>query len=377
MDQRLNVEEGKKFDKLTFKKIWQADLFGGWCLAMPHGIVCSELQDKWYKESQLRLFDYSGRLVKEIRLIHGDGPNEIRVWNFFSVWPTTSDKILTEDNDYLKSLDPETLEIDTICKLSNVIKGFGSKYTFGRESYSTPEENDGRTVTSLESTGFFEDMTHYIVIYDGVYKNLRILTKAVMARPLDWQKLRERKRRNGRLETLTDYYQMLRKTRTLTVDWKRGVVYFFSDIEKPEIESVDFGGNGRKKYLIDITPEDFKVDQGDLGFYREYVSSQTNSELKALTIGTFYIPPHAPALMGLKVLGDRLFVITGNRNAQRKENEVLVYGLPSLDYEGSFYIPYSNIQQTLWYDGYYITRTQIKKDDDYYYTHEIYRVEAR
>jgi hypothetical protein len=376
MDQRLSVEEGKKFEKLSFKKVWQADLYGGWCLAVPEGIVCSELLDRSYKESQLRLYDLSGKLLKERRLTHGDGPKDIRVWNFFSVWPSTSGKILTEDDNYLKYLDPKTLEVDTICKLSNVIKGFGGKYTFGRLSYTTPEENAGQTVTSFESTGFYGDMTHYIVTYDGVFKNLRVLAKVEMARPLEWKKLDERKWKNGKLETLTDYYQMLRRTRMLSVDWKRGVVYFFSDIEKPVIESVGFDGENRKKYLIDLKVDNFKVERAEFDFYHEYVSSETNPELKGRFVEVLYIPPHAPALMGIKVVGDRLFVITGNRNWQRKENEVLVYGLPSLEYEGSFSIPYPNTLQTLWYDKYYITRI-IKKGDDYYSSYEIYLAEEK
>jgi hypothetical protein len=377
MDQRLSIEEGKKFEKLNFKKVWQADLYGGWCLAVPQGIVCSELHDRSYKESQLKLYDWSGKLLKERKLIHGDGPKEIRVWNSNTVWLSSSGKILTEDNDYLKSLDPEILEIDTICKLSNVIKGFGAKYTFGRLSYASWEEKDGRVVTSFESSGFYEDMTHYIVTYDGVFEDLRVLAEVKMARPLDWQKLDERKWKNGKLQTITDYYQMLRRTRMLSVDWKRGVVYFFSDIEKPVIESVGVDGNNRKKYLIDVKVDNFKVDREEFDFYHEYVASQTDQELRGRFAEVLYIPPHAPALMGIKVIGDRLFVITGKRNWQRKENEALVYSLPSLEYEGSFSIPFPNMLLTQWYDKYYITRTRIKKGDDYYSSYEIYLVENK
>jgi len=120
-DQRLNVKEGKKFEKLNFRKVWQIDLYGGWCLALPRGFICSELLDRSYKESQLKVYDESGKLIRERKLVHGDGPDEIKVWNFNNVWLTSSGKIITEDNNYLKSLDPETLEIETTCKLSNVI----------------------------------------------------------------------------------------------------------------------------------------------------------------------------------------------------------------------------------------------------------------
>jgi hypothetical protein len=373
--QTLEVEQGKTFSGLRFKKVFQIDLYGGWCLALPRGFICSELLDRSYKESQLRRYDESGKLVKERRLVHGDGPNEIKLWNSTNVWLSSSGKILTAHNDYLKSVDPDTLEIETICKLSNVIEGYGGKYVLGWHSGTSLEENEGRTVTSFESTGFYEDMTHYIVTYDNAFKNLRVLARVKMARPLDWQKLDERKRKNGKLEILTDYYQMLRRFRVLSVNWRRGIVYFFSDIEKPVIESVDFQGKGRKEYLIDLKIEDFKVEREEFDFYHEYAASDTDPRLKGRFTDTLYVPPHAPALMGIKVIGDRLFIITGNRNWKSRENEVLVYSFPSLKYEGSFFIPFPNLLLTQWYDKYYITRTLVKKDDDYYSSYEIYRVE--
>jgi len=370
--QILKVEQGKTFAGLSFNKIFQIDMYGGWCLALPQGFVCSELLDRSYKESQLKVYDGSGKLIKERKLVHGDGPDEIKVWNFNNVWLSTSGKILTEDNNYLKSLDPETLEIETISKLSNVIEGYGSRYTFGRLSYASLEEHEGRTVTSFESTGFYEDMTYYVVTYDGAFKNLRVLAREKNARPLDWQKLDERKRKNGKLETLTDYFQMLRRTRILAADWKRQMVYFFSDIEKTVIESVDFQGRDRKEYLIDLKIEDFRVEREEFDFRHEYVGNETEPSLKGRFTDTLYIPPHAPALMGIKVIGDRLFIITGNRNWGKKENEVLVYSLPLMKYEGSFFIPFPNLLQIQWYDNYYITRTLIKKEDDYYLSNEVY-----
>ena len=373
--QRLYIEEGKKFEDLNFKKLWQIDLYGGWCLALPRGFICSELLDRSYKESQLKVYDYSGKLIKERRLIHGDGPDEIKAWNFNNVWLSSSGKILTEDNNYLKSLNPETLEIKTICKLSNVIEGYGSKYTLGWHSFTSLEENDGRIITSFESPAFFEDMTYYFVLCESGFENLSVLARTKKPKPLVWAKLEERKKKNSKLESITDYYHLSRMTRTLSADWKRQTVYFFSDIEKPMIESIDFQGRGRKEYLIEIKIEDFKVEREEFDFWHEYVASETDPRLKGRFTDTLYIPPHAPALMGIKVIEDMLFVITGNRNWKRRENDVLVYSLPSMKYEGSFFIPFPNLLQTQWYDNYYITRTLIKKDDDYYSSYEIYLVE--
>jgi hypothetical protein len=373
----LEVEPGKIFEGLQFEKIFQIDLYGGWCLALPRGFICSELLDRSYRESQLKLFDDSGRLVKERRLIHGDGPDEIRVWNFNNVSLSSSGSILTEDNNYLKSLNPETLEIKTICKLSNMIEGYGSRYTLGRHSFTSLEENDGQIVSSFESSAFYEDMKYYIVHSGSAFENLAVLAEAKKPKPLVWAKLEENKRKNGKIESIVDYYHFSRMTRILSADWKRQTVYFFSDIEKPVIESVDFLDRDRKEYLIDLKAEDFGVEPEELDFRKEYVATDTDPILKRRFTETLYIPPHAPALMSIKVMGDRLFVITGNRNWQRKENEVLVYSLPAMIYEGSFFIPYPNLQQIQWYSQFYITRTMIKKDEDYYSSYEIYLVEDK
>jgi len=375
--QTLKVEQGKTFAGLSFNKVFQIDLYGGWCLALPRGFICSELLDRSYKESQLKVYDESGTLIRERKLVHGDGPDEIKAWNFNNVWLSPSGKIFTEDNNYLKSLDAETLEIETICKLSNVIEGYGSKYTMGWNSFTSLEENEGRIATSFESSAFYEDMTYYIVTCDAGFKNLSVLAKAQKPKPLVWAKLEERKKSNGKWESVTDYYHLSRMTRMLSADWQRQVIYFFSDIDQPVIESVSFDGKIRKKCLIDMKSDNFPVEREEFDFYHEYAASETDPRLKGRFTETLYIPPHAPALMGLKVSGDRLFVITGNRNWKRKENEVLVYGLPSLKYEGRFLIPFPNLLLTQWYDKYYITRTLVKKDDDYSSSYEIYLVEDK
>ena len=152
-------------------------------MACPQGIVCTELLDRSFKESKLMLYDYSGKLKKEKKLIHGEGPDEIRAWNFNSVWLSSSGKIFSEDNNYLKALDPETLQIETVAKLSNVIEGYGSKYTFGRNGFTSFEEKEDRTVTSFESSAFYEDMTYFIVTYNGIFENLSVIASAKKEKP--------------------------------------------------------------------------------------------------------------------------------------------------------------------------------------------------
>jgi len=370
--QRLSVEEGKKFEELNFKKVWEINLWSGWCLAVPQGVVCSELLDRSWKESQLKLYDYSGKLKKERKLIHGDGPNEIKAWNFDSVWLSSSGKIFSQDNNYLKALDPETLEIETIAKLSNVIEGYGSKYTFGRHGFTSLEEKGNQTVTSFESSGFYEDMTYYIVTYNDGFENLSVIAATKKEKP--WTRSYRKNR-----ESYVDYYGALRLDRILSVDWKRGVVYYIPDIEKPEIESVDLGSKRKEKYLIDINFKKFKVEREEFESFYEHVLSATDPILKNFYKFILYIPPHAPAIMGVKVTGDWLLIITGNRNWKKEENEVQVFSLPSLRYEGNFFIPFPNFYRfsTKLYDNYYIIRKHIKKDDDLYSSYEIYMVEEK
>lgn len=369
--QRLSVEEGKKFEKFNFKKVREITLWGGWCLACPQGIFCFEVLDRRWSEFKLKLYDYSGELIKEKIVAGGEGPNQIRVTNFNYAWLSSSGKILCRDsNNYLKSINPETLEIETIVKFSNVIERYGSKYTFGLHSATSLEEKDNRTVTSLESTGFYEDMTYYIVTYEGIFENLSVITTAKKEKPWTWAKYRERK-------AYVDYYGILRLDRILSVDWKRGVVYYLPDIEKPEIESVDLGGKRKEKYLIDIKFKKFKVEKEEFELWYNYGFSETDPILKNYYESILYIPPHAPALMGIKVTGDWLLITTGNRNWKKRENEVLVYRLPSLRYEGSFFIPFPNRLLTKWYDGYYMIRNLIEKEDGYYISHEVYMVEEK
>lgn len=178
-------------------------------------------------------------------------------------------------------------------------------------------------------------------------------------------------------EFYVDIYGFLRVNRILSVDWKRGEVYHIPDFEKPEIERVDLGGKRKEKYLIDINPEKFKVERGEFELWYQCVMDETDSFTKSLMKHIPYIPPHSPALMGIKVIGDWLMIITGKRDWKKGENEVLVYGLPSLKYEGSFFIPFPNRFRTKWYDSYYIIEKLIKNDEGYYSSYEIYAVEER
>jgi len=368
---KLSVEEGKRFEKFSFKKIWEMSFFsGGWCLPCAQGIVCDEVLDRTGKEFEFKLYDYSGKLVKERKMVGGEGPDEIDFhgWDRFRI--SSSGKIFVHGSTYLKAFDPETLKIETIVKYSNVIEGYESKYTFGLPGSSSIEEKNNRTVTFCGSIAFYEDLTYYIVTYNGIFENFSVIASAKKEKPSSWSISRRR-------EFYIDYYRNLRLGGILSVDWKRGVVYHIPDIEKPEIESIDLEGKRKEKYVIDINPEKFRIEREDFELKYKSDISQEEPVIKNLIKFILYIPPHAPALMGIKVRGDRLMIITGKRNWKKGENEALVYSLPSLSYEGSFFIPFPNQLRTMWHNDYYIIRNLIEKEDGYYLSHEIYRLEEK
>jgi hypothetical protein len=81
--------------------------------------------------------------------------------------------------------------------------------------------------------------------------------------------------------------------------------------------------------------------------------------------------------MRTMVVGDRLLLVTGNRNWKKGQNETLVYRLPSLEYEGSFFIPFSNVQNIKWSDPYYVSDDRVQKDDDYLWRYAIYKISEK
>jgi hypothetical protein len=377
--QTLNVEPGKEFTGFQMTKIWEKELYGRWCLPCPNGIVCSELTDRSNREYEFYLYDYSGRLVKERRVAAGQGPDEVQVGNLDTVWLSTSGKILIMDlGGYVKAMDPETLEIQTVLKLSNVIPGYGSRFNDGWISGTSWEEKAGRIVTTFESTGFHEDLTYYLVSFADSFLDFRIHATEKKDRPLGWIKSEESRRKGqAQIESLIDYYGRWRIFRIFSVDWKRGVVYLIPNIEKPEIESVSLEDNQRHMYSINIDISEFTVEREEFDFYDEYVLDQMPEVDRQRTKNILYIPPHAPALMGAMVVDDHLLLITGKRNWKKGENETLVYHLPDLDYEGSFDIPYSNIQKTKWCEPYYINVNTVKKEEDYSWRYEIFKLTER
>ena len=365
--QKLHVEEGKIYKSFKFEKLLEFNRQYEKPLIFSRGIFSCEVLDKSWKEVALKFYDFSGKLMIERKMNTGQGPNELQVFSSEESWESSSGKIFFIDHGYLKSINPENMIIETMTMLSNSIVGYGSRYSIGQHTFPTIEEKDNRVITTFESAGFFENRIYYIVSFEGLFQNFKVLAKAKLgpSTQLDAKKK----------EFPVDYYRALKDYRILTVDWKRSFIYYVPDIEKPEIERIDFTGARHKKYLIDIDFKKYRIERDEFELYYEYVLSETDPSLRDIMKNVLRIPPHPPALAGLKVIGDRLLIITGNRNWEKKENEVLVYDLPSLNYEGRCFIPYPNLFRIIWKDNYFMVKKLIKTEDDYFFPVEIYRME--
>jgi len=370
-ERKLAVEKDKHFHKLNFRKIWEIEFpFIHACFPCPNGILCVEIMDRGWSEFKFHLYDYSGKLIKEKLIKSGNGPNEMRVLDYHTAWISSGKIHFIDIGSYHKILDPKSFEIKTVSKLSNVIKGYGNKYTIGKFGLTSLENSGEYIITSFESTAFHENFTYYIAKSKETFDDLSIITKAKKTEPWTWYKL-------GESKSYTDYYGAARLDRIFTVDWERDVIYYLPNIEEPEIKSLGFDGKEKKEFILDIHFRRFEIDRDELEFYHEYILGETDSKIRGNFDHILHIPPHAPPLMNLKVIHNWLIIITGNRNWDTGENQAHVYKLPSLEYEGSFYIPFSNRLRIKWIDGYYITKNLIEKKDEPHFSFSVYKIEEK
>jgi len=328
-----------------------------------------EKDEKEYKSFNC---DASGEEIRHVLVKNGQGPEEI-----MGLIPETL--VLSKDGRsvsfydggyYLKSLDIESLKIRTIKKISNIIESYGSRYYIGRQGTTSFETNNDLTVTSFESTGFFSDHVYYLVAYGGFFDEFRVIASLKKNIP-QWLKEDYNAKKYG---FIVDYYQRLRWARLFTVDWKRDMIYVIPDIETPEIERVGF--DGRKTRLrLDINPKKYQVGRSEFESYFSWYKDNLPQVLKRALGYEFRLPPHAPALQGIKVIGDWLLIITGNRDWEHYENETLVFLLPSLEYQGSFRIPFPSAPDLAlkWGAGYFSVHDIVAHEDDYMSRHQIFR----
>ena len=137
----------------------------------------------------------------------------------------------------------------------------------------------------------------------------------------------------------------------------------YSDIERPEIDRVRFNGE-KDKIVLDITGP-LNINNEEFKRYFQWYFDELPQVLKSQLTYDYFKPAKAPPLMDLKVIGDWLLIITGNRDGNRKRNETLVYRLPSLDFEGIMWLPFPSAPELnlRWGDGYYYLYGEVDDED--------------
>jgi hypothetical protein len=363
---KLEIKESVEFKGLKFEKVFEASYFKSkWCVPVKDKVVCKVPVDFRETEYIFYLYDCNGKVIKERRIRGGDAPTETSASLASCIISISDTQIVYIDaHDYVKSLDVETLEIKTLGKMSNLLKGYRAKYKFCTNSFV--ERSGNHVVTAFESSSFEEDHKYYFVKFDNLFENFKIISINKKLFPESFE---------GERIFVMDYYMFLRRRPMFSCDWKRGNIYYIPAIERPVIEVTDFNGKNRKIYEIDINYQSFEIGKRELNLYYDFLES-IPSPLNGYFRNKRLIPPHAPPLQGIKVVDDWLVIITGKRNWEKGENMAIVYKLPSLKYEGSFYIPFPNYNfgPYVWTDYNYIKTDITTKNSDYYYTTSIYRV---
>ncbi len=365
---KLNVVEGKKFHRLEFRKVFEITLhYCKWCFPVYKGVLCLQSLDSQNRKFRLTLFDYDGKVIKKRDFLTGQGPNELLASIFRCAWVRSDlrEVIAIDVGEFVKSINAESLTIRTIAK-----PGLKNFYFCKAAALNNVEEKGDRAIMAMGSAGFYENNTYYIVEWDRMFKNYRVIRKLKKMNP---QRLKTKKKR----VIYTDYYWKLREALPLTVDWKREVVYLVPDTaEKPLIERMDVKTGKSERYRIEIDFKKFKIDRKRIEYFCQWFNEELPELLKKSLKYLCYFPSYPPPVQGIKVIKDWLLVITGKRKWNEGRNWTLVYRLPELSYEGSFYIPFPDYGLEIkWIDGnYYITRKVLEGENVKY---SIYRVKEK
>lgn len=368
---KLEYKEDSNYSHIQFEKVFEMFYYQGIEFAIPYQDKVVVLITDRGKGHKLLIYDYLGKIIKEKTVEGGEGPEEIGGTSFHSIIQINQREIVFVDiRDYIKSINPTTLEMKTLGKLSNLIKGYGRKHRYPRYSLTSIERKESLCIAGFASTGFWDNGRYYFVKFNGLFENFRIISSAKKEAVKAMDKKISEAVKKG--ESYIDYYKLLRSAIIFSVDFKREFIYYIPEIERPIIEGVDFYDKSKKRFEISLDFKKFKIKRERLEFFCNFAINF--SPFKKVSC---YIPPHAPPLQDLKVINDQLFVITGNREWENEENQVLVYKLPNMKYEGSFYIPFPNHFKSAWYDNYYIIRSAIEKENDYYQVLRIYKIKAK
>ncbi|MGE5341998.1 MAG: hypothetical protein ACM3SY_11025 [Candidatus Omnitrophota bacterium] len=346
----------KSFEKIAVKKIFSAEIIiGGTCIPFSKGVILYEVLDNQGIYGKLKSFDTKGQLRKESDIKRDEGPNGMYDMNG---WFSQGDRLLFIDhNTYLREIDPYDLSIRTLEKISNKIPGYHTKFVF----YHTEPEMDyykNKTITSFSSNNWI-NLDYYIISYTGNFDQFKVIHKVKKKMLKTWADTLKNKN-----ESFLDYNNAARAKRNQAVDWKNGFIYFFADCEKPEISRIDMNGNNLTTIRLGIDSKNFKMDKKKIDVWYGWAIGGMPKVPGIKRKYSRVYPKTAPVLRDIAIFEDWLLITTGKRNWDTFENEVLVYRLPSLSYEGSFFIPTGD-WPTDKFGNYFATKRIIEKDDDY------------
>jgi hypothetical protein len=365
---KLPASSQKKFERIHIKKFFSVDLtMGGACIPFSQGILIIESLDDGGNRYILKYVDPKGELKKERLIKRSEGPDSI---NVISELFTQGDKIfLFDNNTYLKMINPYDLNINTVQRLSNKIKGYFTKFVFGLNTQTDIECFDNQTITSFEGNNP-DNLNYYIVYYKGDFNQFRIINEVKRELLESW----ENQRKSAGKECFLDYDNLTKSQRNLAVDWKNSMVYFLADYEKPGISMIDFKGRLLTNIFLGIESIDFPVDKSKIDVWNRWalagIPPMFKKKYKCMT------HEKNPVLRDIDILGDCLLVTTGKRNWDTFENEVLAYRLPALNYLGAFFIPTGDWPSKK-FGRFLVTKRIIEKDDNFTFQFNCYEMEIR
>ena len=373
----------KKFDKIELHKLLSIKNMSRWCMPMEERgfIVCDEFI-KFQNRFRLNIFNGKGELTLKTQFIpRGRGPTDVEWWNPDSIYKFKG-KILFFNRSYFKELDLSDIKnpkVRTIMKLKKEFLGYPAKYDIMGTAFSNfIDVKDNTIIMSVVPSLFAmigkdnsfdtkDTWKYYIVKYMGYMKDFKIIKEVRMGLPeYIWNDHKTIK--GGKKISYVDRYYLTRRKRFLSVDWNRGRIYYIADIENGRLYSIDFSGKDEREYEVLMNEDEFKVMTNEIKDYCEEAMNTAPKILKGHYKYMCYLPKRAPKLLGIKVLGDYLFLVSGIRRNGKSgyENKVFVYKLPLMLYKGAFYLPLPYLWHfSRWIGNYYITRGMDAVEGEY------------
>lgn len=373
--QSLEFDDQTQFPGFKLHKLTDITLpYGQFCKPFSDGLICLDVMDVARTQYKVLKYDFHGNLIKERILSSGQGPDQIFAINEHLIWNSADGKLIFFiDSGYLKVLNPESLEIDTMLKLSNKVKAYGSKFNFRALDFNSIERYEDNFVSAVQLPGWRLKGSYYLVRFRDNFDDFTIISsmKKKILKP-DLEKLKKK-------IVVVDYFELMRRAILFSVDWKRNRVYVIPEIENRRIVSMDLSGKDIVSYSLEIDNRDLTLDERALREHFKWATASRPRILANQWKTQIYEQEFSPPLRCLKIIDDRLYIVTGIRNWEQEKNKVFVYRIPEMIYEGNFYIPYPNGPFLLpkWEDPYYIFSNLRLIDGDYQVVFSVYKREGQ